>query len=53
MPRPFRETTTDRFAELLAEGRTVKQASEEMGIRLDYGKSMLQRIRRRLGWQAI
>lgn len=53
MPRPFKETTTDRFCELLAENYTVREAADEMGIRLDYAKSMLQRVRRRLGPQAV
>lgn len=53
MPRPFRETQTDRFCDLLADGCTVREAAQRMGIRDDYAKSMLQRVRRRLGPQAV
>lgn len=48
MPRPFRETRTDRFAELLAQGCTVRVASERMGIKYEYGKTILRRIRKSL-----
>lgn len=43
----------DRFAEHLAHGATVAVASELVGVSAAYGNAMLQRIRRRLGPQAI
>jgi hypothetical protein len=43
----------DQFAELLSEGMTVRQAANRMGYEYDYGNAMLQRIRRKLGKQAV
>lgn len=47
-----RETTLDRFAEALAETGEVATAAASIGVSKDYGKAMLQRLRKRLGWQA-
>jgi hypothetical protein len=46
-------TTLDRFAELLAEGFTVSKAAQQLGVSSAYGNAMLQRIRKRLGPQAV
>lgn len=46
-------TTMDHFAQLLSEGLSVRQAAGRMGFSYDYGNAMLQRIRRKLGAQAI
>lgn len=43
----------DEFAELLAEGRTPAQAAREMGFLPSYGNAMLQRLRAKMGPQAI
>lgn len=43
----------DKFADLLSEGLTVRQAANRLGFGYDYGNAMLQRIRRKLGGQAI
>lgn len=40
------------FADLLADGMSVRAASEAMGVSIDTGKSYLRRIRHKLGWQA-
>lgn len=45
--------TIDRFAELLAEGYGVTEAARMLGVEPTYGNGMLQRIRKRLGPQAI
>jgi hypothetical protein len=42
----------DAFAEALAETGDVALASVRCGVTLSYGRAMLQRIRKRLGWQA-
>jgi hypothetical protein len=42
----------DQFAEYLAEGKSVPEASRLVGIYSGYGNALLQRIRKRLGPQA-
>jgi hypothetical protein len=44
--------TLDRFAELLADGVATGDAAVLMGHPRAYGKSLLKRLRRKLGWQA-
>lgn len=55
--RPRRTDITsskmDEFAEYLAEGLTITQAAHRMGKDYCYGNAMLQRIRARLGPQAV
>lgn len=46
-------TQMNTFAELLSEGLSVRQAANRMGYGYEYGNAMLQRIRRKLGSQAI
>lgn len=43
----------DQFAELLAEGFTVPEAARQLHIKTAYGNALLQRMRKRLGPQAI
>lgn len=43
----------DRFAEHLAECGNVAIASRRVGVSSAYGNAMLQRIRKRLGPQAV
>jgi len=43
----------DRFADYLAEGWKVRDAAREMGLSPLTGDKMLQRLRRRLGPQAV
>lgn len=50
---PIDMTQLDTFAELLSEGLTVTQAAKRMGFDYSYGNAMLQRIRAKLGPQAI
>lgn len=45
--------TIDHFAELLAEGYGVTKAARMLGVEPTYGNAMLQRIRKRLGPQAV
>jgi hypothetical protein len=47
-----RETALDRFAEALSETGEVASAAARIGVSKEYGKAMLQRLRKRLGWQA-
>lgn len=47
------EGELDQFAEMLVEGLTVTQAAKAMGRDYPYGNAMLQRIRSRLGSQAV
>lgn len=42
-----------RFAELLAEGVRPTDAAEQMGFVKSYGRVLLGKIRRDLGWQAV
>ena len=42
----------DQFAEHLANGLTVPQAAQRLGITNQYGNAMLQRIRHKIGPQA-
>lgn len=41
------------FAEFLANGYSVAQAARAVGVSRAYGNAMLQRIRKRLGPQAV
>ena len=52
-PKPKKDTQLDRFAEHLAEGLSVREASEKMGLSYHTGNTMLARIRKRLGPQAV
>lgn len=45
--------TIDAFAEYLAEGLSVREAAERLGKHAQYGQALLNRIRARLGAQAI
>lgn len=45
-------TKTDRFADLLASGHTVRSASEQLEIDSQDGNAILQRLRRKFGQQA-
>lgn len=51
--KPMPEVTLDTFAEHLANGMSVGDASRAMGFHYDYGNALMRRIRRRLGWQAV
>ena len=52
-PRQRRATPgLDAFAEQLAETGDVATAAARIGVSLLYGRAMLQRIRKQLGWQA-
>jgi hypothetical protein len=42
-----------QFSELLSLNWTVADASREMGVSKAYGNALLQRIRKRLGPQAV
>lgn len=44
---------TDQFAEYLANGMTVRQISERMGMSIGTAEGILRRIRAGLGPQAI
>lgn len=46
-------TRLDQFAELLAEGHSAKAAALAVYGTRTVGNAMLQRIRKRLGWQAV
>jgi hypothetical protein len=46
------DTCIDRFAERLAEHGNVKLAAQEINVSPHYGRVLLQRIRKQLGWQA-
>ena len=46
-------TTLDCFAEILSWGQGVTAAARQVGCSGTYGNAMLQRIRKRLGPQAI
>lgn len=50
---PPRAGRIEQFAEHLADGLSVKDAARLVGATSAYGNAMLQRIRRRLGAQAI
>lgn len=53
LPRPKRKCVClDRFAGLLAEGASPRDAAEAMGRPRAHGDMMLVRLRRKLGWQA-
>lgn len=43
----------DIFAEYLACGFSVREASDALGIRPKHGDVILMRMRRALGWQAV
>lgn len=43
----------NRFADALAEGATVQEASAAAGVCFARGKVFLKEIRDRLGWQAV
>lgn len=43
----------DRFAESLAETGDVKATAAALGMSYEYGNALLQRIRKKLGGQAI
>lgn len=45
-------TVLDRFADLLADGLSVPEASRRMGMTPATGRKNLQRIKAKLGWQA-
>jgi len=45
-------TRLDQFAEHLANGLTVPEASERMGMTNAQGNATMQKLRRRLGRQA-
>ena len=49
-PRP--SPKMDELADLLAEGLTVRQAADRIGITYDYANAMFQRMRARIGEQA-
>lgn len=49
--RPIR-TKTDAFAQHLADGLTVPEASKKLGIYAGDGNALLQRIRKSFGAQA-
>lgn len=49
---PRGERTIDRFAGALAETGSVRAASAMIGVNYPYGKALLQRVRKELGWQA-
>jgi transposase len=53
VPAPGQLPTLDRFADLLADGIQAEDAAERLGYSRAYGNAMLQRIRKRLGPQAI
>ena len=50
--RRSRGPTLNAFADALADGATVKEAAARVGVSVDYGRAMLGRIRKQLGWQA-
>lgn len=58
--RPNAGARLNRFADALAEhdletgdvGGSVRKASEAVGVSYAYGNALLQRMRKRLGWQA-
>tara|TARA_Y100001947_G_scaffold27665_2_gene21211 strand:+ start:289 stop:615 length:327 start_codon:yes stop_codon:yes gene_type:complete len=50
-PKSKREPLEMKFADLLADGIPPKTAGEMLG--LASGNSMMQRIRSKLGWQAV
>ena len=50
---PRDHTRIDRLADCLADGMTIAQAAERLGVTAPYANAMLQRMRRRLGAQAI
>lgn len=43
----------DRFADLLADGLTVSQAAEHCGASASYGRVLLTKMKKKLGWQAV
>jgi hypothetical protein len=44
--------TLDRFADALAEHGDVSRAAAQAGKSAIYGRILLQKLRKRLGWQA-
>lgn len=51
--RDYQTPALDTFAERLAEGLTVAQIERQLNLPHRYGNAMLQRIRKRLGPQAV
>lgn len=43
----------DHFAEYLSQGLTVNQAGARLGWSQDYANAQMQRLRKRLGPQAV
>lgn len=52
-PHDRGERMVDLFAEQLSIDGDVPTACAQLGIRQDYGRQMLRRIRSELGWQAV
>lgn len=42
----------DQFAELLSQEVSIPDAAQIMGFQRNYGKKLMKRLRRHLGWQA-
>ena len=53
MRKTYDTETIDRFAQFLADGYSVRQAATSLGLSFAYGNALLQRIRKRLGPQAV
>ena len=51
--RIAKRSTMDRLADALADGLTVREASERLGITYSLANATVQRMRARLGWQAV
>jgi hypothetical protein len=49
-PPPIDQARTDRFAELLADGKRMFEAQAEMGLTKGEAASTLRRIKSDLGW---
>lgn len=43
----------DAFADLMADGLSIAEASEQLGITKNSGEQTFWRIRKGLGWQAV
>lgn len=50
--KPDSVIRTERFAQLLSEGREIPAIAREMGVNTDIARGIFQRIRRDLGAQA-
>lgn len=48
-----RTETIDRFAELLADGASVADAERRLSLPNRYGNALLQRLRKKMGAQAV